>query len=79
MSNQKKRIGNFCGRTRREFLWQTGGGFAGAALASMLSQDGFLQAQESKADGTPWENPLKAREPHFPAKAKNENTHPALH
>ena len=26
----------FCGRTRREFLWQTGGGFAGAALAGMM-------------------------------------------
>ena len=27
---------NFCGRTRREFIWQTGGGFAGAALAVTL-------------------------------------------
>ena len=28
--------GGFCGRTRREFLWQTGAGFMSAALASML-------------------------------------------
>ena len=27
---------NFCGRTRREFLWQTGAGFTGVALAGML-------------------------------------------
>ncbi|TWT98179.1 hypothetical protein Pla108_23360 [Botrimarina colliarenosi] len=33
---------NFCGRTRREFLWQTGGGFGAAALAGMLGADGFF-------------------------------------
>ena len=60
----------FCGRTRREFLWQTGAGFSGAALASMLNQDGFLEAQENRADGTPWENPLKARKPHYPKQKK---------
>ena len=26
----------FCGRTRREFLWETGGGFTATALAGML-------------------------------------------
>ena len=25
-----------CGRTRREFLWQVGGGFAGLALADLI-------------------------------------------
>jgi len=25
-----------CGRTRREFLWQVGGGFAGLALAHLI-------------------------------------------
>jgi hypothetical protein len=25
--------GQFCGRTRREFLWETGAGFTGMALA----------------------------------------------
>ncbi len=32
----------FCGRTRREFLWETGAGFTGIALASMLAEDGFF-------------------------------------
>ena len=31
-----------CGRTRREFLWQAGGGFVGAALTYLLAQDGFF-------------------------------------
>ena len=33
-----------CGETRREFLWEAGGGFAGMALTSMLSADGFFGA-----------------------------------
>ena len=32
MTKKQQRIG-FCGRTRREFIWQTGGGFGAAALA----------------------------------------------
>ncbi len=63
---------NFCGRTRREFLWQAGGGFTGVALAAMLGQDGFLSRQTVAADGlTTWQNPLAAKPPHFAAKAKN--------
>ena len=31
-----------CGRTRREFLWEVGGGFAGLALIDLLSNDGFF-------------------------------------
>ena len=65
-----KNIKNFCNRTRREFLWQTGGSFTGLALSGMLGSD-FLAAQEKMADGkTPWENPLKAKKPPNPAKAK---------
>ncbi|MBW3541022.1 MAG: DUF1501 domain-containing protein, partial [Planctomycetes bacterium] len=61
----------FCGRTRREFLWQAGGGFASVALASMLAEDGFLARQSVAADGaTPWENPLAPKQPHFKPKAK---------
>jgi hypothetical protein len=61
---------NFCGRTRREFLWQSGCGFAGAALAAMLGEDGFLSSQTKAADGvTPFVNPLAPREPHHDAKA----------
>ncbi len=28
-----------CGRSRREFLWQVGGGFAGLALLDLLARD----------------------------------------
>jgi len=58
-----------CGRSRREFLWQVGGGFAGLALVDLLSRDGFFaEAARSQA---PTANPLAARQPHFPAKAKH--------
>ncbi len=43
---------DFCGRTRREFLWQTGGGFGAAALAGMLGTDGFF-ANTARAASTP--------------------------
>ncbi|MBL9085330.1 MAG: hypothetical protein JNL96_27330, partial [Planctomycetaceae bacterium] len=56
----------FCGRTRREFLWQTGGGFGAAALTGMLGADGFFDSRvkgsEAKAAGhampTTFVNPL---------------------
>src|SRR5260370_4397212 len=57
-----------CGRTRREFLWQAGGGFVGTALTYLLAQDGFLPgALAGKSDASP----LDPRQPHFPAKAKS--------
>lgn len=63
---------NFCGRTRREFLWQTGGGFTALPLLSMLSKDGFFSnsaiAEEQVSE---FRNPLAAKPAHFPAKAKN--------
>lgn len=62
----------FCGRTRREFLWETGGAFTGLALTGLLSQDGFFENQAVAADGvTPFANPLAAKEPHFAPKAKS--------
>ncbi len=54
---------NFCGRTRREFLWETGCGFGAAALASLLAGDG-VQAGE-------FANPLAAKPAPFRAKAKS--------
>ena len=55
---------NFCGRTRREFLWQSGAGFAGAAMAGMLDQE-FFANQAIAADGvTDFVNPLAPKEPH---------------
>ena len=41
----------FCGRTRREFLWEAGGGFASVALTALLGGDGFLARQAVAADG----------------------------
>ena len=42
---------NFCGRTRREMLWQTDSGFAGLALTALMERDGFLNNQAVAADG----------------------------
>ncbi|MCE9566970.1 MAG: DUF1501 domain-containing protein [Planctomycetes bacterium] len=50
-----------CGLTRRELIWEMGGGFAGVALAGLL-------ASESRAvDGSP----LAPKKPHFTTKAKS--------
>ncbi len=63
---------NFCGRTRRQFLWEAGAGFAGVAMAGMMAKDGFLANQAVAADGvTAFSNPLAPKQPHFPAKAKS--------
>jgi Protein of unknown function (DUF1501) len=64
-------MSNFCGRTRREFLWQTGGGFAGTALAGMLQRDGFFSSNANAAEGTPHANPLAVKPPHFAPQAKS--------
>ncbi len=57
-----------CGQTRREFVWQMGGGFAGLALASLLDSDKFFDKHAAAADIT---NPLSARKPHLPSKVKS--------
>src|SRR5207247_8929478 len=57
-----------CGRTRREFLWQAGGGFVGTALTYLLAQDGFFPKALATA---PDQSPLAPRQPHFSAKAKS--------
>ena len=67
---------NFCGRTRREFLWQAGGGFAGTALAGMLQGDGFFGAGSGSsqllgAEAMGHQNPLAPKLPHFAPKAKS--------
>jgi len=62
---------NFCGRTRREFLWEAGAGFAGVALSALLGND-FFATQAVAADGvTKFANPLAPKKPHFAAKAKS--------
>jgi hypothetical protein len=62
----------FCGRTRRELLWEAGGGFASVALTALLGGEGFLGRQAVAADGkTPFVNPMAPRRPSRPARAKN--------
>ncbi len=66
------RSSSFCGRTRREFLWEIGGGFGSVALAGLLGSDGFLARQAVAADGvTPFANPMAPKKPPRPAKAKS--------
>ena len=57
---------NFCHRTRREMLWESGAGFMTAALSSMLGDDFF-----ARAASTPHANPLAPKQPHFDPKAKS--------
>ena len=59
-----------CGKTRREFLWEAGGGFAGTALTFLLAQDGFFGSVARAATGTSTTSALAPKEPHFVPKAK---------
>ena len=52
-----------CGLTRRELLWEMGGGFAGVALAGLLSADGFAFGAETGS-------PTAPKKPHFEPRAK---------
>ncbi|HQU41759.1 MAG: hypothetical protein B7Z73_00480 [Planctomycetia bacterium 21-64-5] len=61
---------SFCGRTRREFLWQAGAGFTSVALAGLLSRDGFFgPSQAGVAESSPHADPLAPKPPHFAPKA----------
>lgn len=62
---------SFCGQTRREFLWETGCGFTGTALAGMLAADGFFQQPAVAAELAAAMSPLAVKKSHFPAKAKS--------
>ena len=65
---------HFCGRTRREFLWQSGGSFTSLALASLLGSDGFLQRQAVAFDGvTPLNppGPFAPKQKMIPGRAKS--------
>jgi hypothetical protein len=74
MGRQRRQMtgqGNFCGRTRRQFLWEMGAGFVGVALAGLL-EESFFAEQALAADGTTkWTNPLAPKPPHFTPKAKS--------
>jgi hypothetical protein len=76
-------LNQFCGRTRRELMWEMGAGFFGVALTAMLDGDGFFRPRASAAAALPtgaaaapppssavsYLNPLAVRPPHFAPKA----------
>ena len=57
-----------CRRSRREFVWEMGAGFAGTALAALLCDDNFPGGQAMAATGPGGAPP---RKPHFPSKVKS--------
>lgn len=64
----------FCGRTRREFLGNVGGGFAWTALNFLLANEsGTTNALASSLDqmASAAGSTLDPKAPHFPAKAKS--------
>jgi hypothetical protein len=72
MNPASSTTGSFCRRTRREFLWESGCGFGGAALAALLSGDGFFSSRAAAADTeSAYHNPIAAKSGHFSPKAKS--------
>lgn len=59
-----------CRQSRREYLWEMGGGFAGVALASLLSQEG-LGPRCTQAGERIVPNNLEPRAGHFAGRAKS--------
>ena len=63
--------------SRRELLFQAGGGISGIALAALLQRDGALAAQTTKApqaclgSAGVTDSPFLSKQPHFKARAKS--------
>ena len=59
-----------CGLSRREALWEMGGGFAGLALASLLERDRFWVRAAGAAEPTDRveESPFAPHAPHLPTR-----------
>ena len=58
-----------CGHTRREFVWEMGGGFAGLALTGLMSGTGLGPRQAHTATA-PSQEPLLPQKSHHPTKAQ---------
>ena len=64
--------GDFCGRTRREFLWEAGAGFTALGLVDLLTRDGTFARKAAAAEASASSaNPLAPKPPHFAPKAKS--------
>jgi Protein of unknown function (DUF1501) len=66
-------MNDFCGRTRREFLWETGAGFTGVALTALLDRDGFFSGKANASTTAPkhsLDKPLSPLPSPLAAKAK---------
>src|SRR5258708_11912750 len=57
--------------SRREFLFESGGGISGLALACLLNQDGLLAAEDACSNTSVAANPIAPRKPHFAPRAKS--------
>src|SRR5215211_6447591 len=74
MSVERNKPSNtFCGRTRREFLWQAGAGFTGVALSALLDRDGFFGGKAYGSVPAPVgsANPLAPKPQQFNGKARS--------
>ena len=66
-----------CGRSRRQFLWEVGGGFAGLGLIDLLSRSGFFPHSAHAADPIQGDAPgsqpyvMAPKPPHFPTRARH--------
>ena len=57
--------------SRRDFLFQSGGGISGLALAYLLHKDGLLAAESDACNNAPLGgNPYARKPPHFKPRAK---------
>ena len=59
-----------CGQSRREFVWQMGGGFAGLALTELLGGADFF-SRPAQAAAARRQDPLAPRRPQLPTPAKS--------
>ena len=72
LSKAAPHAGDFCRRTRREFIWEAGAGFTGLALTGLLTLDKFFASEAHAATvASKFINPLAPKPPHFAPKAKS--------
>ena len=73
MSHPNDGSAQFCRRTRREMLWETGGGFGSVALSGLLQGDPLFATNASAADTSALAKApslMAPKPPHFEPKAK---------